>query len=145
MTLEQVGFIANSLLYFLKFIANSCKFMSMKQEAPHESRSGSPDQYKPSGGSSTSKTDEQEGRTTPSIRRTRSMSLNKPYFGENDGAERMKHTKAFRKNGFKGNSRGFNIQAPFATLEETFKALEPQVGFNIELSMYSISGFIHAN
>jgi glycerophosphodiester phosphodiesterase len=48
--------------------------------------------------------------------------------------ERIKHTRDFKKKGFKGNSRGNHIQAPFATLEELFKRLPKSVGFNMELS-----------
>ena len=46
--------------------------------------------------------------------------------------ERMKHTHDFKKKGFKANSRGSAIQAPFTTLTEMFDKLEPSVGFNIE-------------
>jgi glycerophosphodiester phosphodiesterase len=47
--------------------------------------------------------------------------------------ERMKHTRDFKKKGFKGNSRGNHIQAPFTTLEEMFRKLPGDVGFNIEM------------
>ena len=47
----------------------------------------------------------------------------------------MKHTRDFKKKGFKGNSRGNSIQAPFTTLEEMFKKLPETIGFNIEMSM----------
>ncbi|PNS14692.1 Glycerophosphodiester phosphodiesterase GDE1 [Sphaceloma murrayae] len=47
--------------------------------------------------------------------------------------DRMKHTRDYKQNGFKANSRGNFIQAPFATLEEMFKKLPPNVGFNIEM------------
>jgi glycerophosphodiester phosphodiesterase len=47
--------------------------------------------------------------------------------------ERMKHTRDFKKKGFKGNSRGSHIQAPFATLEQLFEQLPADVGFNIEM------------
>jgi glycerophosphodiester phosphodiesterase len=50
-----------------------------------------------------------------------------------DMDERMKHTRDFKKKGFKGNSRGNHIQAPFATLEEMFQQLPRDVGFNIEM------------
>lgn len=55
-----------------------------------------------------------------------------------DFVERMKHTRAFKLHGFKGNSRGTSISAPFTTLEAAFKACPPGTGFNIELSMYYI-------
>ena len=47
--------------------------------------------------------------------------------------ERMKHTRDFKANGYKGNSRGRFIQAPFTTLEEMFVKLPQNVGFNIEM------------
>lgn len=49
-------------------------------------------------------------------------------------SERMKHTRDFKQKGFKGNSRGNFIQAPFTTLEEMFKKLPESIGFNIEMS-----------
>jgi glycerophosphodiester phosphodiesterase len=51
-----------------------------------------------------------------------------------DMSERMKHTRDFKEKGFKGNSRGNFIQAPFTTLEEMFKTLPSSIGFNIEMS-----------
>ena len=48
--------------------------------------------------------------------------------------ERMKHTRDFKMKGYKGNSRGNFIQAPFTTLEEMFKKLPESIGFNIEMS-----------
>ena len=48
--------------------------------------------------------------------------------------ERMKHTRDFKIKGFKGNSRGDFIQAPFTTLEEMFRKLPQSIGFNIEMS-----------
>jgi glycerophosphodiester phosphodiesterase len=50
-------------------------------------------------------------------------------------SERMKHTRDFKIKGFKSNSRGNFIQAPFTTLEEMFKKLPESIGFNIEMSM----------
>jgi glycerophosphodiester phosphodiesterase len=50
--------------------------------------------------------------------------------------ERMKHTRDFKQKGFKGNSRGNFIQAPFTTLEEMFKKLPESIGFNIEMSKW---------
>ncbi|KAL8282362.1 hypothetical protein RB597_009867 [Gaeumannomyces tritici] len=47
--------------------------------------------------------------------------------------ERMKHTRDFKLKGYKGNSRGNFIQAPFATLEDLFHKLPEGVGFNIEM------------
>ncbi|KAL8731180.1 MAG: hypothetical protein Q9166_003587 [cf. Caloplaca sp. 2 TL-2023] len=71
---------------------------------------------------------------TADPRRHRSMSLghsNKD--GASDMSERMKHTRDFKEKGYKGNSRGNFIQAPFTTLEEMFKKLPGHVGFNIEM------------
>lgn len=50
----------------------------------------------------------------------------------------MKHTRDFKIKGYKGNSRGNFIQAPFTTLEEMFKKLPETTGFNIEMSVYSM-------
>ncbi|PQE33196.1 Glycerophosphodiester phosphodiesterase GDE1 protein [Rutstroemia sp. NJR-2017a WRK4] len=64
--------------------------------------------------------------------RQRSLSLGQTTL-EVDMAERMKHTRDFKKKGYKGNSRGNFIQAPFTTLEEMFRELPEGVGFNIEM------------
>ncbi|KAL4802316.1 Glycerophosphoryl diester phosphodiesterase family-domain-containing protein [Aspergillus unguis] len=75
-------------------------------------------------------------RLTPTgeeIPRHRSMSVGGTDSTLFDASERIKHTRDFKKKGFKGNSRGNHIQAPFATLEELFKRLPPNVGFNMEL------------
>jgi glycerophosphodiester phosphodiesterase len=53
--------------------------------------------------------------------------------GHHDLEERMKHTRDFKKKGFKANSRGNFIQAPFATLEDLFKHVPENVGFDIEM------------
>lgn len=64
--------------------------------------------------------------------RQRSLSLggNAPEY---DMAEKMKHTRDFKIQGYKGNSRGNFIQAPFTTLQEMFVKLPDNVGFNIEM------------
>ncbi|KAK2870572.1 hypothetical protein FQN49_003085 [Arthroderma sp. PD_2] len=64
--------------------------------------------------------------------RPRSMSVGEELDVPNL-SERMKHTRDFKKKGFKGNSRGDHIQAPFATLEGLFKELPKSAGFNMEL------------
>ena len=66
------------------------------------------------------------------FRRHRSFSLG-PEQESYDMDEKMKHTRTFKQKGFKGNTRGNHIQAPFATLEEMFKKLPMTVGFNIEM------------
>ncbi|KAM7200917.1 Glycerophosphoryl diester phosphodiesterase family domain containing protein [Rhypophila sp. PSN 637] len=67
--------------------------------------------------------------------RQRSMSMDYPSqeFNHTDMEERMKHTKDFKEKGFKANSRGNFIQAPFATLEDLFSKLPESIGFNIEM------------
>jgi glycerophosphodiester phosphodiesterase len=50
-----------------------------------------------------------------------------------DMSDRMKHTRAFKEKGFKANTRGNFIQAPFTTLEEMFNKLPEDIGFNIEM------------
>lgn len=67
--------------------------------------------------------------------RQRSMSMDFPSGGEHKDLmeERMKHTRDFKEKGYKGNSRGNFIQAPFATLEDLFRKLPESVGFNIEM------------
>ena len=54
-------------------------------------------------------------------------------------SERMKHTRALKTQGFKANSRGHTIQAPFTTLEELFKTLPGSLGFNIEIKYPMLS------
>ena len=68
-------------------------------------------------------------------RKQRSMSVD--YTNKEDASdmnERMKHTRTFKEKGFKANSRGSFIQAPFTTLEEMFVKLPETIGFNIEMS-----------
>lgn len=68
-------------------------------------------------------------------RRHRSLSASGSSKDEvSEMSERMKHTRDFKSKGFKGNSRGHFIQAPFTTLEEMFKKLPEHIGFNIEMS-----------
>ena len=64
--------------------------------------------------------------------RQRSLSLG-PTMPEFDSAERMKHTRDWKEKGYKANSRGTFIQAPFTTLEEMFVKLDQEIGFNIEM------------
>ena len=56
-----------------------------------------------------------------------------------DMAERMKHTRDYKAKGWKPNSWGNFIQAPFATLEEMFEKLSPSLGFNIEMKYPMLS------
>lgn len=64
------------------------------------------------------------------------MSVGGSDYDSSELNERMKHTRDFKKKGFKGNTRGNHIQAPFATLEGLFKKLPMSVGLNIEMSKY---------
>jgi glycerophosphodiester phosphodiesterase len=65
--------------------------------------------------------------------RQRSLSLGHELRDYDMMAEKMKHTRDFKKKGFKANSRGNFIQAPFTTLEEMFLKIPESVGFNIEM------------
>ncbi|KAH6656705.1 glycerophosphodiesterase GDE1 [Truncatella angustata] len=65
--------------------------------------------------------------------RSRSLSMGFAGDGNNDSDNRMKHTRDYKAKGYKGNQRGNFIQAPFATLEDLFKNLKEDVGFNIEM------------
>ncbi|KAI0153210.1 Glycerophosphoryl diester phosphodiesterase family-domain-containing protein [Xylariaceae sp. FL1272] len=47
--------------------------------------------------------------------------------------ERMKYTLNYKQSGYKANTRGNFVQAPFATLEELFRKVPETVGFNIEM------------
>lgn len=51
----------------------------------------------------------------------------------NQSNTRMKLTKTWKEQGFKGNTRGMSIQSDFVTLKELFKKLPKNIGFNIEL------------
>ena len=67
-------------------------------------------------------------------RKVRAMSLgDMTKDASSSMSERMKHTRTFKEKGFKGNSRGNHIQAPFTTLEEMFQKLPESIGFNIEM------------
>lgn len=64
--------------------------------------------------------------------RQRSLSLGHTV-PDYDMAEKMKHTRDFKEKGYKANSRGQFIQAPFTTLHEMFEKLPETTGFNIEM------------
>ncbi|KAB5582563.1 Glycerophosphoryl diester phosphodiesterase family-domain-containing protein [Coniochaeta sp. 2T2.1] len=65
--------------------------------------------------------------------RVRSLSMGYHELERSNLEERMKHTRDFKAKGFKANSRGNFIQAPFATLEDLFRQLPQGIGFNIEM------------
>lgn len=101
-------------------------------QKPRSSRAGSPETVPVP--SDTNGTDDR-----PNARRLRSYSVdystqrNIHTDRQLELTERMKHTRDFKKKGFKGNSRGTSIQSSFTTLERMFNELPETVGFNIEM------------
>jgi glycerophosphodiester phosphodiesterase len=96
-------------------------------QTPRPSRPASPRNFNSTNGSI-------EQRPVPY--RQRASSLDRGKEDRNmtvDMPERMKHTRDFKAQGFKGNLRGNSIQAPFTTLEEMFQKLPESIGFNIEM------------
>lgn len=63
----------------------------------------------------------------------RSHSMGFAGSGYAEMEDRMRHTRDYKEKGFKANSRGNFIQAPFATLEDLFRKLPEHIGFNIEM------------
>jgi glycerophosphodiester phosphodiesterase len=106
----------------------------------HVSEGQTPRQSRPTSPEETRTIDKGNG-TKPAQRRMRSYSVdiskqkNIHNHHNMELSERMKHTRDFKMKGYKGNSRGNFIQAPFTTLEEMFKKLPESTGFNIEMSM----------
>lgn len=96
-----------------------------KHQTPRTSRPSSPIEIK----------NQKSGEGTKSShRRPRSCSVDTSNQSHTlELTERMKHTRDFKIKGYKGNSRGNFIQAPFTTLEEMFKKLPESTGFNIEM------------
>ncbi|QKX58506.1 uncharacterized protein TRUGW13939_05630 [Talaromyces rugulosus] len=70
--------------------------------------------------------------------RQRSMSVGGVESDASELSEKMKHTRDFKTKGYKGNTRGNHIQAPFATLEDLFKKIPESVSFNIEMKYPSL-------
>jgi glycerophosphodiester phosphodiesterase len=101
-------------------------------QKPRQSRPSSPE----SGLTSNGMNGDQD---RPNTRRLRSYSVdnstqrNIHLDRQQELTERMKHTRDFKKKGFKGNNRGFSIQSSFTTLEKMFNELPEAVGFNIEM------------
>ncbi|OJD37640.1 glycerophosphodiester phosphodiesterase gde1 [Diplodia corticola] len=93
-----------------------------EQKSPRSSRPSSPVEAKA------------ENKDLAKVRaRPRSYSVDVKKESQSDLNERMKHTRDFKTKGYKGNSRGNFIQAPFTTLEEMFRKLPESIGFNIEM------------
>ncbi|KAI0384626.1 glycerophosphodiester phosphodiesterase GDE1 [Hypomontagnella monticulosa] len=65
--------------------------------------------------------------------RQRSLSMDLAKGVKDNLDDRMKYTLNFKQKGYKANTRGNFIQAPFTTLEELFKKIPENVGFNIEM------------
>ncbi|KAI5860330.1 Glycerophosphoryl diester phosphodiesterase family-domain-containing protein [Durotheca rogersii] len=65
--------------------------------------------------------------------RQRSLSMDLAKGAKDSLDERMKYTLNFKERGYKANTRGNFVQAPFATLEELFQKVPQHVGFNIEM------------
>jgi glycerophosphodiester phosphodiesterase len=99
-------------------------------QKPRSSRAGSPETVPVLNGN---------GNGTEDRRRPRSYSVdnssqrNIHTDRQQELTERMKHTRDFKKKGFKGNNRGTSIQSSFTTLERMFNELPENVGFNIEM------------
>ncbi|EMR11148.1 hypothetical protein PNEG_00744 [Pneumocystis murina B123] len=66
-----------------------------------------------------------------SVKRSKSQYFSN-FKDQNELYERIKYTRDFKIKGYKGNARGQSIQGPFMTLEEAFKEIPTNVGFNIE-------------
>lgn len=108
---------------FLRISSDLRKFLHLSEaRTSRSSRSGSP------------QSSDRLGNIRHATSRQRSMSVGGSEYDSSDMNEKMKHTRDFKKKGFKGNSRGSHIQAPFATLEDLFRKLPKSVGFNMELS-----------
>ena len=75
----------------------------------------------------------QRPRSNSTFTPKRSLSMGFAGTGNAEMEERMKHTRDYKEKGYKANSRGNFIQAPFATLEDLFRQLPEEIGFNMEL------------
>ncbi|KAL1634947.1 Glycerophosphocholine phosphodiesterase [Neofusicoccum ribis] len=94
-----------------------------EQKTPRTSRPSSPVEAKA----------ENKDVAAAKAKRPRSYSVDVKKETQSEMNERMKHTRDFKMKGYKGNSRGNFIQAPFTTLEEMFRQLPESIGFNIEM------------
>ena len=126
LTLEQVS---NHLVihFFVQLLIKPLKFLHISDQIARGSKQSSSQED--------AKDDVEAIPGKPQARRPRAYSLGNNDKGNNSGMqERMKHTRDFKMKGFKGNSRGDFIQAPFTTLEEMLRKLPESIGFNIEMS-----------
>lgn len=97
---------------------------------PRYARSGSPDTVPVPNGA---EDDRPNGRRLRSYSVDNSKQRNIHTDRAEELTERMKHTRDFKKKGFKGNTRGNSIQSSFTTLERMFDELPESVGFNVEM------------
>ncbi|KAI8634486.1 glycerophosphodiester phosphodiesterase GDE1 [Xylariaceae sp. FL1651] len=97
------------------------QFLHINDEKNGRSRRDSPDANK------TSNTD------VGSKQRSMSVDFSNKSGKDTSLEERMKYTLNYKKTGYKANTRGNFVQAPFATLEELFEKVPESVGFNIEM------------
>lgn len=113
------------------------QFLHVNDSTPQHSRQQSPSRHETNGVSKAGQTNGTSSRLdSPRLRAKRANSLSAVDTTEGRPdlmAERMKHTRDFKLKGYKGNSRGNFIQAPFTTLEEMFRQLPESTGFNIEM------------
>jgi glycerophosphodiester phosphodiesterase len=96
------------------------QFLHVNESTPRPSRPPSPPKESPN------------FRVVRGADRVRSQSLGHEM-PDYEMAERMKYTRDFKAKGYKANSRGNFIHAPFTTLEEMLKKIDGGVGFNIEM------------
>jgi glycerophosphodiester phosphodiesterase len=101
-------------------------------QKPRQSRPASPEHTSYSNGLSGDQ-DRHSSRRLRSYSVDNSTQRNIHLDRQQELTERMKHTRDFKKKGFKGNNRGFSIQSSFTTLEKMFDELPETVGFNIEM------------
>jgi glycerophosphodiester phosphodiesterase len=98
------------------------QFLHVNDNTPRPSRPPSPPKEK----------DNPAFKVVRGADRQRSLSVGNAIL-EDEMPERMKHTRDFKAKGYKANSRGNFIQAPFTTLEEMFLKIPENVGFNVEM------------
>ncbi|CAG8972529.1 hypothetical protein HYALB_00001221 [Hymenoscyphus albidus] len=101
------------------------QFLHVNDNTPRPSRPPSPPK-------DTSQKGNSQVQIVRGMDRQRSLSLGH-LLPDSEMEERMKHTRDFKQKGYKANSRGNFIQAPFTTLEEMFLKLPENVGFNVEM------------
>jgi glycerophosphodiester phosphodiesterase len=102
-------------------------------QKPRSSRAGSPETVPVINGNGNGTDDRSNTRRPRSYSVDNSKQRNIHIDRQEELTERMKHTRDFKKKGFKGNNRGTSIQSSFTTLERMFNALPESVGFNIEM------------